>query len=145
MGKFFPIVLDPKLNIVDQRDTIAKVLFGDQIANQLFMYSSSTWIKLFNTFFSAIGVTAAAASLIGVPNEYEYIGYISLITLPGFALHMAFFNIVILKKLLTTFTFWALNGFILIFFLGGMAMVKFEPPRVIVIFVISLTAVIGKI
>jgi hypothetical protein len=142
MGKYFAVIEDPHLEIIDTRETLAKSLFGQHFADIFFLFFTKPKVaKLIQTLCLFIGSLAAAANFLReLPENISWTGYASLIIIYPATCRLLFSNTYMVKKLLREFAFWILIGFSITFFVCSILMLRYSPPRIASVFSVTYTA-----
>jgi hypothetical protein len=129
MGKYFAVVADPHLDVVDSRDTVIKAFVGEQLADKIFQTLVKP--KLVRLIIALCFVVAAICGVISLyGTDISWIGYCTISGIPQVALACGYTNIYVLKKLTMEFTFWLLISSHLISGVCMTFMVRFDPARV---------------
>jgi hypothetical protein len=143
MGKYFAVIEDPHLEIVDTRETLAKSLFGQHFADLFFLFlNKPNLAKLIQTLCLFIGYAAASANFLReLPENISWTGYVSLLIIYPTTCRLLFSSTYMIKKLLKEFVFWVLIGFHVTFFVCSILMLRYSGPRVAAMFSASYAGV----
>jgi hypothetical protein len=136
MGKYFAVIEDPHLEIIDTRENLAKSLLGQHFADMFFVFFiKPNLAKLIQTLCFFIGSLAAAANFLReLPENWIWTGFVSLILIYPTTCRLLFSNTYMVKKLLQQFVFWILIGFHVTVFVCSILMLRYSPPRIISMF-----------
>jgi len=121
---------------IDPRDTVARALFGEAIANVCFRIYKSPGFQV----YSAISAVASAPGVVlGVSGIYSVLGWAPLSILPTALLLISVLNSKMIRLVMGTFAFVSLA--LLTTFIVGvwLYVVSFDPPRVLSILTVGYT------